>query len=102
MGLVAPDGALAQTAPAPASGQPRPRPAIVIPRAAQPPNLDDYLTLGAGDGDAAAATDTARGLRIEGFLQREPGDLVPVSEPTQAYLSYDSTNLYVVFICRVS
>jgi len=101
MGLGLPDGGLAQTAAPQPSGQPRPRPAIVIPRAAQPPNIDDYLTLGAGDG-ATAATETPRGLRIEGFLQREPGDLVPVSEPTQAYLSYDATNLYVVFICSLS
>ncbi len=27
---------------------------------------------------------------------------MPVSEPTEAYLSYDATNLYVVFVCRVS
>jgi len=46
--------------------------------------------------------ETARGLLIEGFLQREPGDLVPVSEPTRAYLSYDATSLYVVFVCRSS
>jgi hypothetical protein len=31
----------------------------------------------------------APSLRIEGFLQREPGDLVPISQPTEAYLSYD-------------
>ena len=98
-------GPLAQAPAAPArqaSGQARPRPSITIPRAAQPPNIDDYLTLGADDGAAPGAVDTARGLRIEGFLQREPGDLVPVSEPTKAYLSYDAVNLYVVFVCRVS
>ena len=104
MGLETTAWALLQApaAPAQASHQARPRPAITIPRAAQPPNIDDYLTIGADDGAAPAATDTPRGLRIEGFLQREPGDLVPVSEPTQAYLSYDATNLYVVFVCRVS
>jgi len=103
MALAAPAGAAAQAtvAPAQASRQARPRPSIVIPRAAHPPDIDDYLTLG-GDDPAATAADSARGLRIDGFLQREPGDLVPVSEPTQAYLSYDAANLYVVFVCRVS
>ena len=105
MALAAPGAGLAQTPAAPAvppSGQARPRPSITIPRAAQPPNIDDFLTLGADDGALPTAVATARGLRIDGFLQREPGDLVPVSEPTTAYLSCDATNLYVVFVCRVS
>ena len=105
MALAFPGLGHAQTPAAPAAqraGQVRPRPSITIPRAAQPPNIDDYLTLGADDDAVPTAAETARGLRIEGFLQREPGDLVPVSEPTRAYLSYDATSLYVVFVCRSS
>jgi Domain of unknown function (DUF5916) len=102
-----------------AASQARPRPAIEIPRVSQPPNLDDYLSpsgasvpvtqpAAGSQGPAASAgpriagPDTARGLRIEGFLQREPGDLVPISQPTEAFLSYDATNFYVVFVCRAS
>ena len=95
----------------------------------QPPNLDDYVSLASsqpvpqsgtglqsgpvsapgsvsamavvsGGNSATASVDSTRGLRIDGFLQRDPGDLVPVSEPTEAFLSYDATNFYVVFVCR--
>src|SRR6185369_8869040 len=45
---------------------------------------------------------TGPGAQVEGFVQREPGDLVPVSEPTRAFLSYDNNNLYVAFVCRTS
>ena len=44
------------------------------------PSLDDY------------ASGTGPGAQVEGFVQREPGDLVPVSEPTRAFLSYDNNN----------
>ena len=98
----------------------------------QPPNLDDYVSLASdstgpaighgistriglaaglaisamavvsGGSSATAGADSTRGLRIDGFLQREPGDLVPISQPTEAFLSYDATNFYVVFVCRTS
>src|SRR5439155_5566074 len=54
------------------------------------PKLDDYT---GGTGPGVAVTD---------FLQREPGDLVPVSEPTTAYLSYSQDSLYVAFVCKAS
>src|SRR5262249_8465988 len=38
--------------------------------------------------------------RITDFRQREPGDGVPASKETSAYLSYDHKNLYVVVVCR--
>jgi hypothetical protein len=63
---------------------------IAVPRVREPPRLDDYLGERQPPG-VAAVTD---------FRQREPGDGVPVSAPTAAYLSYDDANLYIVFVCR--
>ena len=36
---------------------------------------------------------------VTGFVQRDPQDGRPVTEPTTAYLGYDQKNLYVVFVC---
>ncbi|MCX6544585.1 MAG: DUF5916 domain-containing protein [Acidobacteria bacterium] len=66
------------------------RPALQIPRVSEPPVLDRYL-----DGSV-----TPPGFKVTGFQQREPGDGVPVSQPTEAYVSYDSQYFYVVFICH--
>jgi hypothetical protein len=63
---------------------------IEIPRIDEAPTLDDY-TRGSGPGAAVSA-----------FLQREPGDLVPVSESTTAYLSYSQDSLYVAFVCKTA
>jgi hypothetical protein len=56
---------------------------IEIPRVESAPKLDDY------------AGGRGPGVEVGGFLQRESGDLVPVSDPTTAYLSYDQDSLYV-------
>lgn len=64
-------------------------PSITIPRVSQPPKLDDYLN-GSTRSDAVKITD---------FRQHEPGDGEPASQPTTAYLSYDDSNLYIVFVC---
>ena len=37
--------------------------------------------------------------RVEQFLQLRPRDGAPASQRTEAYLGYDETNLYVVFVC---
>jgi hypothetical protein len=37
--------------------------------------------------------------RVDGFRQNTPRDGNPVSQRTEAYLGYDDTNLYVVFVC---
>jgi len=68
-----------------------PRQTVTIARAAVPPRLEDFLTGERRDGVFADA-----------FLQREPQDLIPATERTEAYLSYDDTNLYVVFVCHAS
>jgi hypothetical protein len=65
-------------------------PRLTIPRVATPPTLEDYAD-GVARPDEAAVTQ---------FFQREPGDGVPASQQTEAYLSYDAQNLYVIFIGR--
>jgi hypothetical protein len=65
------------------------RPVLQIPRVDRPPVLADLL-----------AGATPPGVRVTEFVQREPGDGVPASQPTEAYLSYDSQHLYAVFLCR--
>src|SRR6185436_5703107 len=63
-----------------------------IPRVNRAPRLEDFL-----DG-----VPTEAGLKVTDFRQNSPGDGQPVSEPTAAYLSYDSANLYVVFVCKAA
>src|SRR6185436_1545460 len=65
------------------------RPSVTITRAAAPPRLEDFVSGERRDGVVADA-----------FLQREPGDLVPSTEKTEAYVSYDAANLYVVIVCH--
>jgi hypothetical protein len=69
------------------SAQPAPEP-LKLPRAERPPVLEDFIS-----GRPA-------GLRVSDFRQYTPGDGVPVSQPTTAYLSYDDKNLYVGWICK--
>lgn len=61
-----------------------------IPRAAQPPKLQDYLK----------AEPASHGYKITEFKQRSPGDGTPMSKPTTAYLSYDDTHFYAVFVAK--
>jgi hypothetical protein len=67
------------------------RQTVTIARTAVPPKLEDYL-----DGEKR------EGVRVEGFLQRDPKDLEPATERTEAYFSYDDVNLYAVFVCHAS
>jgi len=66
-------------------------PVLRIPRVDAPPSIDMVLS-GA----------TPPGVLVDAFVQREPGDGVPASQPTRAYLSYDEQHLYVVFVCESS
>ena len=65
------------------------RPSVTVTRAATPFQLEDFRTGERRDG-----------LVADAFLQREPGDLVPSTERTEAYLSYDADNLYIVMVCH--
>lgn len=68
---------------------PTTRPSVTITRAVTPPRVEDFRTGERRDG-----------LVADAFLQREPGDLVPATERTEAYVSYDAANLYVVLVCH--
>src|SRR2546426_11765735 len=65
--------------------------ALSIPRVDRAPRIEDFLT-------GNPPTDAS--LQVSEFRQREPGDGVPVSHATVAYLSYDDSRLYVVFVCK--
>src|SRR5262249_13228828 len=65
-------------------------PKIAVPRISTPPRIEDFLE-GTVQPDAALVPD---------FRHKLPGDGVPISQETRAYLSYDDKNLYVVFDCR--
>jgi len=66
------------------------RPALGIPRTSRPPTIDDFVSGRAREAEA----------QVSGFRQREPHDGLPASEDTSAFLSYDASNLYVVFVCK--
>jgi hypothetical protein len=83
--LAALPGLLLHAAPPPQQTGP-----LQVPRIERPPKLQDFIS-----GEPREAE-----LRIDDFRQFQPGDGTPVSQPTTAYLSYDSANLYVVFDCR--
>ena len=61
-----------------------------IPRVNRAPRLADFLT----------GTPREAEIAISDFRQFDPHDGEPVSQPTVAYLSYDSRNLYVGWICK--
>ena len=63
---------------------------IRIPRVNRPPKLSDFM-----DGTPREAEAV-----ITVFRQFDPHDGEPVTQPTAAYLSYDSKNLYVGWICK--
>jgi hypothetical protein len=68
-----------------------PRQSLTIVRAPAPPRLEDFLT-----------GERREGVSADAFLQREPQDLIPSTEKTEVYVSYDDANLYAVFVCHTS
>ena len=79
----------AQT-PAPPPANAAKIPLSTIPRVYRPPKLEDFLENHPREAE----------LAVSDFRQNLPGDGVPATEPTAAYLSYDDKNLYVAFVCR--
>lgn len=69
------------------SAEPAP---LRIPRVARAPRLEDFLLGRPREAEVAVTT----------FTQFDPHDGSPASQPTTAYLSYDSHNLYVGWICK--
>lgn len=82
-----------------ASGPQKPPPiaaptsTLTIPRLSHAPTLENFLTM------QAAGETAAQMVKVTGFVQRNPHDGKPASQPTEAYLGYDEKNLYVVFVC---
>jgi hypothetical protein len=78
-----------------AAAQPAPRVVqmkdIRIPRLATRPKIEEFL-------DGRARSDM---LRIDDFRQREPGDGIPISLKTAAWIGWDEKNFYVAFVCHV-
>ena len=63
---------------------------IAIPRITSKPLLEEFL-----NGHARADM-----KRVDDFRQRNPGDGVPVSRRTSAWIGYDDRNFYAVFVCQ--
>lgn len=63
---------------------------VTIPRAKRPPQLRDYVS-----GVPADA-----GFGISEFTQRSPTGGAPATQATTAYLSYDDTHFYAVFVAK--
>jgi uncharacterized protein DUF5916 len=65
---------------------------LVIPRLKAAPKLADFEGM-------EPASALARGmLKVGGFMQKDPHDGEPVSQPTEAYLGYTDKNFYAVFL----
>lgn len=63
---------------------------VKIPRVSRAPQLQEYVK----------SEPAQHGLKITDFKQRIPGDGAPASKPTAAYLSYDDTHFYAVFVAK--
>ena len=63
---------------------------LTIPRVQRAPKFTDFL-----NGIPREAE-----LVVTNFVQMDPGDGVPGSQPTTAYLSYDDKNIYVGWVCK--
>ncbi|HWQ03623.1 MAG TPA: DUF5916 domain-containing protein, partial [Candidatus Nitrosotenuis sp.] len=85
-------GVLAGAAPALADKKPEPS-ELVIPRVDAPPRLEDFLEM------KPSPAVEGKLARVTEFSQHRPSDSKPASERTEAYLGYDGTNLYAIFIC---
>ncbi|MHB1021735.1 MAG: carbohydrate binding family 9 domain-containing protein [Acidobacteriaceae bacterium] len=74
--------------------QPKHRPGVLeAPRLVKAPTIEDFIT--------GKPTDEALAMQsVSSFIQRDPDEGAPVTEPTTAYLGYTRRNLYIAFICR--
>ena len=64
-----------------------------IPRVEQPLRLEDFLEM-----KAPPELDGRLG-KASSFIQRQPKDGEPATQPTDVFVGYDDSNLYAVFIC---
>src|ERR1700730_85950 len=63
---------------------------IQVPKISERPHIEQFL-----NGNSRADM-----KRVDDFRQRAPGDGVPVSRATSAWIGYDDQNFYVVFVCQ--
>ena len=68
------------------------RSVVSIRRIERAPKLEDFLGMKPNEEIAGSLT------KMEGFVQAKPKDGVPPTFPTEAYMCYDDSNLYVIFI----
>jgi hypothetical protein len=97
--------------PPPLVGAPLSFPVLIVPGITPPMpdlRLDEpdttvripWVPLGPTLDEFAPSSAKPMAARVSNFRQREPGDGIPVSEETAAYLSYDNEYLYTVFVCH--
>jgi len=67
---------------------------LAIPRIERAPRLEEFVDMRPGDAwkDKLAV--------VKGFIQRAPDDGRPATQPSEAYLGYDSRALHIVFIAH--
>jgi len=67
---------------------------LTIPRIERAPRLEEFVDMQPGDAwkDKLAV--------VKGFIQRAPDDGRPATQPSEAYLGYDSRALHIVFIAH--
>ena len=68
------------------------RPVVSIRRVERAPKLEDFVSMKPSEEIAGSLT------RMDRFIQAKPKDGVPATFPTEAYMCYDDSNLYVIFI----
>ena len=66
---------------------------VRIPRLEVAPTLEDFASM---QPSSAVARSMAR---VDEFRQERPRDGDPASQRTEAYLGYDHSHLYIVFVC---
>jgi hypothetical protein len=87
--IVSLDAQQAPPPPSPAQIKPVQIKDLQIPKLTTPPRLEQFLG-GASRADLR---------RIDDFRQRQPGDGLPVSRKTSAWIGYDDRNFYAIFVC---
>src|SRR5215475_11828430 len=63
---------------------------LQIPKLTSRPQLEEFL-------NGRSRLDMKR---VDDFRQRQPADGVPASRKTTAWIGYDDTNIYAVFVCE--
>src|SRR5947208_1458471 len=64
---------------------------VQVPKISRAPAIEDFLN----------GQERADMKRVDDFRQRQPGDGVPVSQKTVAFIGYDDRSFYAVFVCHV-